>query len=449
MRKAMAISRRQILLSTVGAALVPQAVQSADPGMITLSPQPLDLEMPVEDFVTEITPVKNFFVRSHSLIPDVKLADWKLTLDGLVEKPMTFTFDDIKQMPRMELVSVLECAGNGRSFYSPHVAGAQWTFGSVGCARWTGVRLRDILDKAGIQSTATQLLMDGADVPLGKQPDFQRTITVAKALDPDTMLAYEMNGEPLTAAHGFPLRLIAPGWASDSWVKWLQHIEVLDHEFEGFWMKTAYRHPNHPVAPGSAVDAKDMVPVTDLNVKSVIATPHGWAKPGRVVITGVAWSNASPVTKVDLSTDAGKTWTPAKLTGEPTKYGFRKWTYSWEAREGDHALISRATNAKGESQPMEEQWNPSGYLWNVAQPRPVVVSSKPPRIDITRPEAMLEKPASYGATCMSCHDEHMMQMQHLTKAQWDKEVTKMTNWGAPVTEDNRAGILDYLSGMFK
>jgi len=418
--------------------------------MITLSPQPLDLEMPVDDFIAEITPVKDFFIRSHALIPTVKLSDWKLTLDGFVDKPLSLSLDDLKQMPSVELVSVLECAGNGRAFYKPRVAGAQWRFGSVGCARWTGVRLRDIFEKVGLKTGATELLLDGADVPLGKMPDFQRTIPVAKALHPDTLLAYEMNGEALTPAHGFPLRLIAPGWAGDSWVKWLQHIEVLDHEFEGFWMKTAYRHPVRPVAPGTAVDAKDMVPVTDLNVKSVIAKPGDWAKPGRVAVAGVAWSNASPVARVEFSADAGKTWTGATLTGEATQYGFRKWSYTWAAREGEHTLISRATNEKGETQPLEEQWNPSGYLWNVAQARAVLISRKAPA---TRPvveeTAEAEKPAGYASTCMSCHDEHMMMQQRLTRAQWDREVTKMTNWGAPVGAENRDQLLDYLSGSFK
>jgi DMSO/TMAO reductase YedYZ molybdopterin-dependent catalytic subunit len=445
----MPFSRRQILLSSLAASLVPKAAESAAAKMITLSPQPLDLEMPVDAFIDEITPVENFFVRSHTYIPEVKLADWKLSIDGVVEKPIVLTFDDLKQMPRTELVSVLECAGNGRSFYSPRVAGAQWRFGAVGCGRWTGVRLRDVLDKAGLKSSATELLLNGADVPLGKMPAFQRTITVAKALDPDTLLAYEMNGEPLTREHGFPLRLITPGWASDSWVKWLQHIEVLDHEFEGFWMKTAYRHPKMHVSPGSTVDPKDMIPVTDLNVKSVIAHPGDWATPGKIAVAGVAWSNASPVAKVDVSTDAGKTWSAAKLIGQGTRYGFRKWSYTWKAPEGQHTLISRATNAKGESQPLEEEWNPSGYLWNVAQPRPVVISAVEPP-PATAPETpKREMPAGYAASCLGCHDEHVMQQQRLTRPQWDRELNKMTNWGAPVQPENREALLDYLSSQFK
>jgi DMSO/TMAO reductase YedYZ molybdopterin-dependent catalytic subunit len=439
----MPLSRRK-LLTTATAALA----SSAFPEGITLSPSPKDIEMPVGEFIDEITPTEHFFVRCHTMIPEVKLPDWKLEITGLVDKPQSLTLADLKKLPRVELVSVLECAGNGRSFYQPRVAGAQWQFGSVGNARWTGVRLRDVLKLAGLKPSATQLLMDGADVPMGTMPKFQRTLEVKKALDPDTMLAWNMNGKPLTADHGFPLRVIAPGWASDSWVKWLTKIDAMDHEFEGFWMKTAYRHPNHHVEPGSTVDAKDMIPVTDLNVKSVIATPNTWAKPGTILVQGVAWSNASPVTKVELSTDSGKTWLNAKLGGTPTKYGFRKWTYSWKAPEGEYTLMSRATNAAGQTQPMEPEWNPNGYLYNAAQPREISIRANPPVL----PDDLITKvpaPQDYKTSCLACHDDHMMQMQHLTRAQWDREVTKMTNWGAQVKPEQRNGLLDYLSSQFK
>lgn len=446
----MTISRRSLLLAGA-AGLLGRTAGSAEKAALTpieLSPKPEDHEMPVEGFVDEITPTENFFVRSHSYTPQVKLADWKLSIDGLVNTPLTLTLDDLKKLPHVELVSVLECAGNGRSFYEPRVAGAQWKFGGVGNARWTGVRLRDVLQKAGLKPGATELLLDGADVPLGKMPDFQRTVTVAKGLDPDTMLAWAMNGQPLTVEHGFPLRLVAPGWASDSWVKWLQHIEVLDHEFDGFWMKTAYRHPSHSVAPGSTVDAKDMIPVTDLNVKSVIAMGD-WVKPGMVAVQGVAWSNGSPIAKVEISDDGGKSWNQAKFADAGTKYGFRKFTFAWKATEGEHSLIARATDAAGKSQPMQEEWNPSGYLWNVAQPRKVVVSAKQSHVDSDVAASSVTVPEAYKAACMACHDDHMMRMQHLTRAQWEKELDKMTGWGAPLSTADRPAVVDYLSSQYK
>ena len=447
----MSITRRNMLFASA-ATLMSDAARSADEpsaGMITLSPRPADLEMPVEGFVDEITPVEHFFVRSHTYVPEVKEREWKLVIDGLVERPLTLTLSDLKRFPRSELVGVLECAGNGRAFYTPPVAGAQWHFGSVGSARWSGVRLRDVLQKAGLKPGASQLLLDGADVPLGKMPDFQRTLAVEKGLHEDTLLAWEMNGKPLTAQHGFPLRVIAPGWAGDSWVKWLQHIEVLDHEFDGFWMKTAYRHPAQHVPPGTAVDPKDMVPVTDLNVKSVIARPGDWVTPGMVMVEGVAWSNAALVNKVEVSVDSGISWKPAALTGKATQYGFRRWTYNWRADEGSHTLISRATNSAGQTQPLQEEWNPNGYLWNVAQPRPIVVGKVRPPAPATAPSSDPAPPEDLKTSCFGCHDDHMMRQQHLTRAQWDREVTKMSGWGAAVKPEKRDALLDYLSSVFK
>ena len=452
----MSLSRRRLLLASAAgllsrpAGLIEQAnAAKSDLAPIVLSPQPLDREMPLAGFVDEITPTDEFFVRSHTYIPQVKLADWTLKIDGLVDHPLSFTLADLQKLPHTELIGVLECAGNGRAFYEPHMSGAQWKFGAVGNARWVGVRLKDVLQKAGLKPGATQLLLDGADVPLARMPDFQRTIEVKKALDPDTLLAWEMNGQPLTPEHGFPLRVIAPGWAGDSWVKWLQHIEVLDHDFDGFWMKTAYRHPSHPVAPGTVVDAKDMIPVTDLNVKSVIAEPGTWVKPGDVPVVGVAWSNGAAIAKVEFSEDGGRNWRPTKLIGKETKYGFRKWSYLWPASEGKFSIVSRATDTAGRTQPLTEDWNPSGYLWNVAQPKSVLISARAPTVAAASETAGVRVPEAYKAACMSCHDDHMMRQQRMTRAQWEKEMDKMTGWGAPVKPEDRPAIVDYLSSQYK
>jgi sulfite oxidase len=448
----MTINRRQLFVGAAAAVLPRflEAADQADPArMIARSPRPEDLEMPLDGFTDWITPIDRFFVRCHTYTPTVNLNDWSLKVDGKVDHPISFTLADLKKLPRVELVGVLECAGNGRKFYEPHVAGTQWAFGSVGNGRWTGVRLRDVLQKAGIQSSAQQILLDGADTPLGTMPDFQRTITTAKALDPDTLLAYEMNGQALPVQHGFPLRVIAPGWAGDSWVKWLQHIEVLDHEFDGFWMKTAYRHPPQHVAPGAAVDVSAMVPVTDLNVKSVIAAPDGWAKPGIVRIHGTAWSNASSVSKVELSTDGGQTWKTAKLGGRPTKYGWRLWQLDWKAAEGKYTLMARATNMAGQTQPLTQEWNPNGYLWNVAQPVGVTIAAQASAAAAEASPAETTLPDAYKAACFGCHDDHMMQQQRMTRPQWDRELNKMTGWGAQIKPQDREGILNYLSNQFK
>jgi DMSO/TMAO reductase YedYZ molybdopterin-dependent catalytic subunit len=447
------LNRRKLLAGAI-AALLPRALGAADTAdasrMIVRSPKPEDLEMPLDGFTEWITPLDRFFVRCHTYTPQVNLRDWSLKIGGVVDHPITLTMADLKKLPRVELVGVLECAGNGRSFYQPRVAGTQWAFGSVGNGRWAGVRFRDVLHQAGIQDSAREILCDGADVPLAKMPDFQRTLPVAKALHPDTLLAYEMNGQALPVEHGFPLRVIAPGWAGDSWVKWLQQVEVLDHEFEGFWMKSAYRHPTHPVPPGAAVDPAEMVPVTDLNVKSSIATPAGWAKPGAVQVQGVAWSNSSPVSKVEVSTDGGQSWKMAKLIGKQTQYGWRLWRHDWKAAEGKYSLLSRATNMAGQMQPLSEEWNPNGYLWNVAQPVAVTIAAQAP--SNPRAETSIspeDYPEGYRAACFGCHDEHMMQQQRLTNAQWDREINKMTGWGASVPPQDREAIVKYLADRYK
>ena len=445
----MILNRRKLFLAAAAGAF-PRLASAADfSKLIARSSRPADLEMPLDGFHEWITPVDRFFVRCHTYFPErASLGEWRLNVDGVVSRPLTLTMDDLKTLPRVELVGVLECAGNGRSFYQPRVAGTQWAFGSVGNGRWAGVRFRDVLAKAGLKESAKHILLDGSDSPLGKMPKFQRTVTVQKALDPDTLLAYEMNGQPLPDEHGFPLRLIASGWAGDSWVKWLHHIEVLDHEFEGFWMKTAYRRPARHVEPGAAVPASELVPVTDLNVKSVIATPGNWAKPGRLRISGAAWSNSSPVTRVDVSVDSGKSWKPAKLGKDQSRYAWRLWELDWQASAGKYSLMARATNAAGQTQPLTEEWNPSGYLWNVAQPVEIEVSRRevPPPVTDVHPG---QQPPGYQAACFICHDEAMMTHQRLTRAQWDRELQKMSGWGAPVKPADREAILKYLSDNFK
>ena len=447
----MNLNRRGFFAATAATALARLAGGADLSKMIVRSERPEDLEMPLDGFREWITPVDRFFVRCHTYLPQpATLGEWKLTLDGVVNQPLTLTMDDLKKLPRVELVAVLEGAGNGRSFYQPRVAGTQWAFGSVGNGRWAGVRFRDVLAKAGVKDSAKEILLDGSDTPLGTMPKFQRTLPLKKALDPDTLLVYEMNGAPLSQEHGFPLRLIAPGWAGDSWVKWLRHAEVLDHEFDGFWMKTAYRHPPSHVEPGTAVDPSAMTPVTDLNIKSVIATPSGLARAGNMRVSGTAWSNSSPVTRVDISVDGGQTWKQAKLGKEQGQYAWRLWQLDWKAPEGKFTLISRATNAAGQSQPLAEEWNPNGYLWNVAQRVDVQVLNRWSIADPAYPAsaAAASHPTGYDAACMGCHDEHMMVQQRLTPAQWDREVNKMTGWGAKIKPEDREAILKYLSDRF-
>src|SRR5579863_1809044 len=303
----MRLSRRSFFLASAGTLL--GAGDRPKQDMVVRAMRPEDLEMALSGFSDYITPIEHFFVRTHVYMPTVNVNEWRLKVEGEVGTPLTLALEELTKMPAVELVTVVECAGNGRGLFEPAVPGIQWTNGGVGNARWRGVRLADVLKRVGVKDAAKEVLFDGADVPLGTMPDFQRSIPVKKALDPNTLLAYEMNGEALPLKHGFPLRVVAPGWAGDSWAKWVTSIRVLEKEADGFWMKGAYRHPGKPVAPGTAVPPEQMQPVTSLRVKSVIASPLDGATvmPAKAAaIRGVAWSgDGGAVTAVEVSVDGG------------------------------------------------------------------------------------------------------------------------------------------------
>ncbi|MGE3519428.1 MAG: sulfite oxidase [Vicinamibacterales bacterium] len=349
--------------------LFAQAAAQGD-GRIVRSPRPQDLETPVALLDSWITPNDRFYVRSHLYTPSVDLATWTLAVQGDVERPLTLTMADLKRMPAVSLPVTLECAGNGRAFFEPPVAGVQWQKGAVGNARWTGVRLSEVLKAAGVKPTARFVWMNGADVPLGKMPDFVRQIPLAKALDVDTLLAYEMNGEPIPAANGFPLRAIVPGWEAAYSIKWLTGVEVRDREHDGFWVQTAYRYPTMRVAPGAAVDPKNMQPLGGLAVKSIITGPAEGAAiaPGPIPITGFAWAGEANVTRVEVSVDNGSTWSPAELGRDRARYAWRQFSFIWRAeRTGSFVLLARASDDQGRTQPIVAHWNPSGYLWNAVE----------------------------------------------------------------------------------
>lgn len=425
----------------------------ANRDMKVLSARPQDLEMQLSGFSDYLTPEEHFFVRTHVYVPaPVEIGEWRLNISGEVSKPLTLSMDDIKKMPAVEMVAVVECAGNGRGLFQPAVGGLQWTNGSVANAKWRGVRLGSVLKQAGIKPTAVEVLFDGADQPIGKMQDFRRSITVKKALDPNTLLAYEMNGGPIPNKHGFPLRVIPAGWASDSWVKWLTSITVLDKEWDGFWMKNAYRKPDHAVAPMTALTPDQMKPVTSLQVKSVIASPldNTVVKVGTpLTIRGVAWSGDSgPVVAVDVSTDTGRSWRPATLArGQETQFGWRQWEYSWTPEhDAYYTIMVRARDKAGNTQPFAQGWNPSGYGWNVVQK--VNVAAGVPAMAAIPAETHQPEPAEFKRTCEVCHGIDVVTQQHLTRGQWDREITKMTNWGAQVKPEDRNSFLDYLFANF-
>jgi len=439
-------------LRSPGSVWAQSPVEHAKRDMIVRSARPEDLEMPLSGFSDYITPIEHFFVRTHVYVPTVDLSKWQLAVGGNVATPLSLTMADLRRMPSVELIAVTECAGNGRSYFEPTVPGLQWRDGSVGNGKWRGVRLADVLKRAGIKSSAVDIEFNGADVPIGTMPDFRRSIPVRKALDENTLLAYEMNGETLPVKHGFPLRVITAGWASDSWVKWLTSITVLDKESDSFWMKSAYRRPDFPMAPGTAMPADQMKPVTTLRIKSLITSPMDGANvsPGKpLTIRGVAWSgDAGPVTSVQVSVDNGRAWRLAELHPEQfSQFGWRQWEFEWTPpAQGFQTIMARANDASGNTQPLTQEWNPSGYGWNAAARAGVNVTANGiMELPLTRTPLMSTE---FRERCMSCHDMDVVVQQRLTREQWDREITKMTNWGAQVKAEDRHGLLDYLVNYF-
>jgi DMSO/TMAO reductase YedYZ molybdopterin-dependent catalytic subunit len=386
-------SRRAFLKTTSAGALAALSVQSflgaaaeqaaisvpGKKGLIVRSYRFLDLEMPVEFMTDWITPVSHFFVRNHMFEPAIIDAkDWKLAIGGEVDKPLSLTLADLAKIPVRSVTNTLECAGNGRSLQSPRVPGIQWGKGAVGNARFSGPSLKSLLEKAGVKDTAKHVVFRGLDVVPGKVPPFIRSIPMEKAMDGDTLVATQMNGAPLTPHHGYPARVITPGWAGAASCKWLTQITVQDKPADGNFMLPGYRMPNQPVMPGETVKPEDTHSVTGLTVKSLIAGPSNEAKlkPGAQVVRGVAWAGEADVTHVEVSIDGGASWNPAQLGKDQAKYAWRLWSYAWKpARSGDYTILSRATDSQERVQPNAAVWNPSGYFHNACDQVKVYVQA--------------------------------------------------------------------------
>ncbi len=341
-------------------------------GLRTRVARPYDAETDISVFQEWITPNDKFFVRSHFGPPPAAVADparWRVSVSGLVKEPQAFSLDDLRQFSTHNITAVLQCSGNGRANYRPRLPGVQWERGAVGNARWTGVRLADVLAKAGVdQERAKHVQLEGADRPVHPHtPLFTRSVPLSKALHPDTLLVTQMNGEALPLLHGGPLRVLSPGWMADACTKWLTGITVQDREASGYYMETAYRYPSTPIEPGMAVPAAVMRPVEAMVVKSLIASPgEGAVVPqSTMVVRGVAWTGEGRVTKVEVSTDGGAQWLPAEFVGDDVPYAWRQWEYRWSpSRPGPVTFLSRATDSRGEVQPERSPWNPGGFMWN-------------------------------------------------------------------------------------
>lgn len=345
--------------------------------LILLTARPPQLETPMTYFDRAITPNEAFFVRYHIFpVPtSVDLATWRLKVHGRVDRPLELSLDDLKtKFPPARIVAVNQCSGNSRGRFAPRVLGGQWGDGAMGNAEWVGARLRDVLAMAGVRQGAVQVTFDGLDKPaFPTVPDFVKSLDLTRITeDPDVIVAYQMNGQPLPMLNGFPARLIVPGWYATYWVKNLSEIEVVDSVFEKFWMKPAYRIPDTPcgcIEPGTA--PARTVPINRMTVRSFIATPSAGArlKVGQPVdVKGIAFDAGTGITEVQLSADRGASWYRTQLGPDLGRYSFREWAATWTPQStGSHRLMVRAFNAIGESQGAAPLWNPAGYLRNVIE----------------------------------------------------------------------------------
>ena len=344
--------------------------------LIKLSYRPPNYESPIEYLRTTITPNNEFFVRYHlSDIPRVNAKTWKLAIGGDgASGQAELDYEALRRLPAYEVTAVNQCSGNRRGLFQPHVPGVEWGYGAMGCARWKGARLKDVLDKVGLKKEAIEIVFDGADGPaLDKTPDFVKSLPVWKAIEETTLVAYEMNGEPLPHWNGFPARIVVPGWTGTYWVKHVTSINAVTKPFDGFWMKSAYRIPvgKFPVvARFISQETAANTPITEMVVNSLITTHLDGAAVTagtRANIGGIAWDGGYGIRTVEVSTNGGKTWAAATLGTDNGKYAFRTWTYAFTPPRGRTNVMARATNAIGQGQTAALILNPAGYHHNVMQ----------------------------------------------------------------------------------
>lgn len=342
------------------------ASDSELPGLTTVVEDPPGKETPLPALDTWITPTELFYVRSHfSGVPDLDPSTHSLEIGGAVDAPLSIGYDELLALPGKEIVVTMECAGNSRSYVTPPAEGIGFHHGAVGTASWKGVPLSVLLQRAGVRETAMEVLFEGADT--GEEEEegqtirlgYGRSLPLEDALSDDTIVAYEMNGVPLSPAHGYPVRLIVPDWYGMASVKWLKRIEVLEEPYTGFFQKRRY-----VLIKEGEVASDSWEPLSTLRVKSLTTHPrHGEVVPaGQYTVRGVAWSGDGDVVRVEASTDGGRAWRDAKLVGSAAPAAWRQWELPWSvSKPGHYIVMARATDSAGNTQPTGIPWNFRGY----------------------------------------------------------------------------------------
>jgi sulfite oxidase len=334
------------------------------------SERPLTGSVPAHEHDFDITPNDRMFVRNNLLTPALDMNNHRLTIKGLVDKELSWSVQELaKAFPTLQVQGMLECAGSGRSAFQPQASGTPWlATGGMGCPKWGGVRLRDVLRAAGLKPGAGHVAGQGGDPGMvATQAPVIRSIPLSKAMEENTLIAWAMNGEPLPFVHGHPLRLVVPGWVGSASTKWLHTLTVLDAPFKGTFMDSSYRIPRHAVEPGTKMPP-DAVSTEAWPVKSIITSPapNARVKAGtRVTVRGRAWVGEGRVERVEISNDEGKTWQQARLAPQGDKYAWRTFTYELEVKNpGYTTVLARAWDDRFNTQPAISTWNPLGYFWN-------------------------------------------------------------------------------------
>jgi DMSO/TMAO reductase YedYZ molybdopterin-dependent catalytic subunit len=332
---------------------------TAFPGLITRQKEPVNLEFPFPTLDRFLTPTEQFYVRNHFPQPQIDADKWRLSVEGAVDKPLSLSLDELKEIGAETVTATMECAGNSRIFLTPKPSGVLWELGAVGTAKWTGVPLAAVLDKAGVASKAVEVILEGADSGEVKDPPttpgvihYARSLPLEKARKPEVLLAWKMNDADLTPAHGFPLRAVVSGWYGMAAVKWLTRLIVSEQPFAGYFQTMDYTWWQR------VKGLPTLAPIGELNVKSEIARParDEIIKAGSEYrVHGAAWAGESEIVKVEVSTDGGKSWTDAKLLDKPVPFAWRLWEYAWKVPEkkGRVTLMARATDRRGRTQPMQ------------------------------------------------------------------------------------------------
>ncbi|MDA1001312.1 MAG: sulfite oxidase [bacterium] len=334
--------------------------------------------LPLEALEKPITPAGMHYVLHHYDVPQPDPAAWRLEVGGLVEKPLSLSLDALRGMPAAAYAAVFECAGNGRAHMAPRRLSQPWFHGGVGCAEWRGVRLRAVLEAAGVKAGAPEILFTGLDegVQGGERQFYQRSLPVKEAMGEASLLAWEMNGQPLPAAHGAPLRLVVPGWYGMANVKWLGRIEAIGEPFHGYQMDVAYVASKSADAPGARITLmKPRALMAPPGIPVYMSAGGRICDAGEVHIEGKAWSGRARIIRVEVSTDGGASWQAAGLGAARSPHAWAPWFFKWNAAPGRHTLICRATDETGEMQPLDPEWNVEGMINNAVQRVEVEVKS--------------------------------------------------------------------------